>query len=128
MKKRVLAGAAALTLAFAGFTGINQASADDGVAPSLTVRAVNTAPSLTRFTRGFTEDETAGQCPVRGRPGFSATRFAGICPPVFHAFPRCPLPDCADPSVAEVSFFAPDLFFRMKEKIARCAFLARTVR
>ena len=43
MKKRVLAGAAALTLAFAGFTGINQASADDGVAPSLTVRAVNTA-------------------------------------------------------------------------------------
>ncbi len=43
MKKRVLAGAAALTLAFAGFTGINQASADEGAAPSLTVRAVNTA-------------------------------------------------------------------------------------
>lgn len=43
MKKRVLAGAAALALAFAGFTGINQASADDGAAPSLTVRAVNTA-------------------------------------------------------------------------------------
>lgn len=40
MKKRVLAGAAALALAFAG---INQASADEGAAPSLAVRTVNTA-------------------------------------------------------------------------------------
>lgn len=56
MKKRVLAGAAALTLAFAGFTGINQASADDGVAPSLTVRAVNTA-------QGDSSAYLAAKCP-----------------------------------------------------------------
>ena len=43
MKKRVLAGAAALALGLTGVIGVNQASADEGAAPSLTVRAVNTA-------------------------------------------------------------------------------------
>ena len=43
MKKRVLAGAAALALGLTGVIGINQASADEGAVPSLTVRAVNTA-------------------------------------------------------------------------------------
>ena len=43
MKKRVLAGTAALALGLAGVIGVNQASADEGAAPSLTVRAVNTA-------------------------------------------------------------------------------------
>ena len=42
MKTRVLAGAAAVALALAGYTGAAPASADDAV-PSLTVRAVNTA-------------------------------------------------------------------------------------
>ena len=43
MKKRVLAGTAALALGLTGVIGVNQASADEGAAPSLTVRAVNTA-------------------------------------------------------------------------------------
>ena len=43
MKKRVLAGTAALALGLTGVIGANQASADEGAAPSLTVRAVNTA-------------------------------------------------------------------------------------